>query len=52
MPELLKLIEEITPQLAEQNDRDILEFYRSTQTDHSADDVVSLILEHIEALRG
>lgn len=50
MPELLKLIEELTPERAAQNDRDILEFYQSTQTDHSTDDVVSVILTHMKEL--
>lgn len=51
MPELLKLIEDITPERAAENDREILEFYQSTQTDHSTDDVVSLILAHMNNMK-
>lgn len=50
MPELLKRIEEMTPELAARNDRDILAFYESTQTDHSTDDVVTWILSHMKEL--
>lgn len=48
MPELLKLISEMNPELAAQNDREILSFYQSTQTDHSTEDVISVILSHME----
>lgn len=50
MTELLTLIDEMTWENAKENDRRILELYQSTQTDHSTEDVGSIIMNHMERL--
>lgn len=50
MEELGNLIRGLEPEAVRENCRQILELYRSTQTDHSTRDVSQLILNHLDAL--
>ena len=45
--ELKALIDSLSVEAVQENDRQILEFYRTTQTDHSTEDISRIILDHI-----
>lgn len=48
MKELENIIEGLTKEKAEKNDKAILELYESTQTNHSTEDICKIILDHIK----
>ena len=50
MDELKSLIEKLDENEVKENDRQILELYQSSQTDHSASDAAEVILNHIASI--